>query len=148
MFQTRKTFVHPQNAQYIFFKSESFLTLHTAMELPHSRPKKGSKSIFKIVHVTSEKTDTEEKHCWIKSLFLFSLCTKSILIAALNYSWTTDITWTILWCPYNHSGPWMCQLHCCLWRVRKLSDFIKKYLNLCLICIADPLKMNEWHEGE
>ncbi len=34
-------------------------------------------------------------------------------------------------CPYYLSGPWMCQLRCCLWRVRKLSDFTKKYLDLC-----------------
>ncbi len=31
-----------------------------------------------------------------KSLFLFSLHTKSILVASYNYGWTTDVTWTIL----------------------------------------------------
>ncbi len=33
-------------------------------------------------------------------------------------------------CPYNISGPWMCQLCFCLCRVRKLSDFIKTHV-LC-----------------
>ncbi len=39
-------------------------------------------------------------------------------------------------CPYYISWPWTCQLHCCLWRVRKLSDFTKNIW----ICV---LKMNE-----
>ncbi len=68
------------------------------------KAQKGSKDIVKIVNVTSvyrtpppalaaphvswyslkrvAKTDTEGKNCWIKSLFLFSLCTKSILVAS------------------------------------------------------------------
>ncbi len=33
--------------------------------------------------------DAEETNCWLKSLFLFSLCTKSILVASWNYSWIT-----------------------------------------------------------
>ncbi len=38
----------------------------------------------------------DEKNCWIKSLFLFSLHTKSIFVALSNYSWTPDVTWTVL----------------------------------------------------
>ncbi len=38
----------------------------------------------------------EETNCWIKSLFLFSLHTKSILVTSLNSDWTTDGRWTIL----------------------------------------------------
>ncbi len=42
------------------------------------------------------KGDAEEKNCWITLLFLFSLHTKSILVASYHYGWTTDFTWTIL----------------------------------------------------
>ncbi len=38
-----------------------------------------------------------ETNCWIKSLFLFPLRTKSILlVASLNSDWTTDGRWIIL----------------------------------------------------
>ncbi len=50
-------------------------------------------------------TDTEEKNCWVKSLLLFS----PLMSHGLLY-----------WCPYCLSGSWTCELHCCLWRVRKL----------------------------
>ncbi len=40
--------------------------------------------------------DEEETDCWIKSLFLFSLRRKSVLVASLNSDWTTDGRWTIL----------------------------------------------------
>ncbi len=53
--------------------------------------------------------------------FLFSLHTKSILLASENYSWTTDVTWTIL---MMSLPPWTCQLRCCLCS-RKILDFIK-----------------------
>ncbi len=43
-----------------------------------------------------EDGEVEEKNCWIKLLFLLALRTKSILIASYNYSWTTDVAWTIL----------------------------------------------------
>ncbi len=33
-----------------------------------------------------------EDNCWIKLLFLFSLHTKSILVASYNYGWTPDVT--------------------------------------------------------
>ncbi len=38
----------------------------------------------------------KRRSCWIKSLSLFSLCTKSILVALKNLSWTTCLTWTLL----------------------------------------------------
>ncbi len=41
-------------------------------------------------------TESEETNCWIKSLFLFSLHRKSVLIASLYSDWTTDGRWTIL----------------------------------------------------
>ncbi len=76
-----------------------------------------------------------EKNSWIKSLFLFSLCTKRILVASQNWSWATDVTWTVL--PMSlFLGLGTFQLCCGLWRVRKLSDFIKNIL----ICVP---KMNE-----
>ncbi len=40
--------------------------------------------------------DVEETNCWIKLIFLFSWCINSILVASLNYGWTTDVTWIIL----------------------------------------------------
>ncbi len=39
------------------------------------------------------------------------------------------------------------QLHCCLWRVRKLSDFIKNSL-ICVPKMNENLMGLERHEGE
>ncbi len=44
---------------------------------------------------TVTRRDREETICW-KKLFLFSLRTKSILIASYNSYWTTDGRWTTL----------------------------------------------------
>ncbi len=41
-------------------------------------------------------TDIEEKKLFNKTLFLFSLQTKSILVFSSNEGWTTDVIWTIL----------------------------------------------------
>ncbi len=45
---------------------------------------------------TVMRRDREETNCWKKLLFLFSLRTKSILVASLNSDWTTDGRWSIL----------------------------------------------------
>ncbi len=68
--------------------------------------------------------DVEEMNCWIKSLFLFSLHTKSILVASWNYGWTTDVTDYV-------SGPWLGKDPCCLWEGQRALRIHKKYLNLC-----------------
>ncbi len=41
----------------------------------------------------------------------------------------------------------MCQLRCCLYRVRKLSDFIKNIL-ICVTKMNKDLTGSELHEGE
>ncbi len=47
------------------------------------------------------------------------------------------VEWSLFYrCPYYLSGPWTCQLHCGLCKVRKLSDFIKSIF----ICVT---KTNE-----
>ncbi len=38
----------------------------------------------------------KRRNCLIKSLFLLSLHTKSIVVTSYNYGWTTDVSWTIL----------------------------------------------------
>ncbi len=64
----------------------------------------------KVRSIMVEDGEVEEKNCWIK------------------------------WCRMNYFNDvftmFLGQLHCCQWRVRKLSDFIKNIL----ICF---LKMNE-----
>ncbi len=37
-----------------------------------------------------------ERNSWIKSLFFVFFVRKCILVASKNYSWTIDVTWTIL----------------------------------------------------
>ncbi len=66
----------------------------------------------------------KRRNCWIKSLFLFSLCTKSIRVASLNYGETADVMWTILMSllPLRKTITF-----------RKLLDFIKNIL----ICVPD-----------
>ncbi len=69
--------------------------------------------------------------------------------------------WLNQWCHMNYfnddylsdyspdclSGPWMCQLCCCLCRVRNLSDFIK-YIVICVTKMNEGLGSLERHEGE
>ncbi len=74
----------------------------------------------------------------IKSLFLFSLTTKSILIAlqkntVVPLHYFNDV-------PKFLSGP-------CLGSVRKLSDLIKNIL-ICVLMMNEGLTGLEWHEGE
>ncbi len=74
----------------------------------------------------------KRRNCYRKSFFLFSLRTK------ISRSFIK--VWLSHWCymddHYYLSGHWMCQLCCSLWKVRKLSDFIKNIL----ICVP---KMNK-----
>ncbi len=106
----------------VFIHLWSSRTFWPSIDNDMFKAQKGSKEIIKIVHVT--KTIVKHWHkrinCWIKLLFLFHLCTKSILIALrLNH-------WFEL-CPYNLSGPWTCQFHCC----QNALGFHQKYLPLC-----------------
>ncbi len=75
-------------------------------------------------HAQVKDWPPQRRNGWIK-LFIF------VFFVHINYSrsfikcWTTDVTWTILMMTLLPSGPWTYQLHCCLCRVRKLSDLIK-----------------------
>ncbi len=87
----------------------------------------------------------DEKNCWIKPLFLFSLRTK---ITSQNYSWTPDVTWTLL--PmflHTFLDLGTLQLYCCLWRVWELSDLIKNIL-ICVLKMNEGLMGLERHEVE
>ncbi len=97
------------------------------------------------------ENDTEEKNGWKKFLFLFSLhkeaaYSRSSITLRLNRWCYMDYFWTIL-SLYCISGPWACQLHCCLCRVRKLLDFIKNIL-ICVLKVNKGLVTLERHEGE
>ncbi len=81
-------------------------------------------------------------------LFLFSLHTKSILVALQNWSWTTDVTWTVLSMSLLRFWVWE-QFSCvaCLCMVRELSDFIKNIL-ICVPKMKEGFTGLEWYEGE
>ncbi len=57
------------------------------------------------------------------------------------------LSWYLLRCPYYISWPWMCQLRCCLWRVRMLLDFIKNIF-ICVSKKNEGLTGLERHECE
>ncbi len=89
-----------------------------------------------VYHDTHKSREDAEEKKLLKLLFLFSLHTKSILVALQNYGWTTDVTWTILTMsllPFWALDVSVALLYIC--RVRMISDFIKnificeEYLN-------------------
>ncbi len=97
----RPSFIFRTQIKIFLMKSESFLTLNRQQRNYHVQGPKRSKDIVKIVHmwynhnfmklweyflhcgtvVNKHRILTwKRKNCWIKSLFLFSFCTKSIKI--------------------------------------------------------------------
>ncbi len=82
----------------------------------------------------------KRKNCWIKSLFYIFFAHKKYYCSFINWCHMD-------WCPYYVSGPWTCQLRCCLCRVRKLSDFIKNIL-ICVPKMNKGLTGLERHGGE
>ncbi len=65
-------------------------------------------------------------------LLLFSLRTKSILVASWNYSWKTDVTWTVL--PMSLLRFWTWERCSCIavYGGSESSQILSKiYLNLC-----------------
>ncbi len=86
------------------------------------------------------RRNSGEKNCWI-NCYVFSLRTKSILIASQNWSWATDVTWIILLMSLLRFWTW--EHYSCIavyGRVRELSDSIKNIL----ICVP---KMNKGLTG-
>ncbi len=77
------------------------------------------------------QVDAEEMNCWKKSLFLFSLHTKSILVAKYNYGWTPYVTWIIL--PISLLCLWTLIVLILLLSMEGQSALRmhKKYLHLC-----------------
>ncbi len=72
-----------------------------------------------------------QKRCWIKSLYLFSLHKKMILVAAGNYSWTPDVTWTVLmifFATFLDVGTLVVLLSM---KGQRALGLHQKYLNLC-----------------
>ncbi len=86
---------------------------------------------MKILIVNVERLTGKRRNCWIKSLFLFSLCTKSIHVSSLNYGWTSDVTWTIL--TVSLLPFWALNVSVVLLSIQgqKSLGFHQKYLNLC-----------------
>ncbi len=72
---------------------------------------------------------------------MFYLHTKSILIASQNWSWATDVTWTVLPMFLYVSGSGKISV------AYKLSDFIKNIL-ICVPKMNEGLMGFELHEGE
>ncbi len=71
---------------------------------------------------------------------IFVFFATSILETSYNYGWTADVTQAVL----------MMSLLCfyaCLWKVRKLSDFISNIF-MCVQKMDEGLTGLEWHEGE
>ncbi len=77
------------------------------------------------------RRNLEEKNCWIKLLFLFSLCTNIILVASQNWSWATYITWTVL--PTSLLRFWALIVIISLLSMegQRALRFHQKYLHLC-----------------
>ncbi len=88
-------------------------------------------------HERVSKTNMEEKKLLNKDVifvfFAHEKNTHSFIQLWLN-------PWLFYQYPFYRFGPWTCQLHCCLCRVRKLSDFIQNIF----ICV---LKMNKGLTG-
>ncbi len=80
--------------------------------------------------------DAEETNCWIKSLFLFSLCTKyshSFITLRLNHWWQMDF-WR---CLSYFSGPFWCAI----WRF-----LIVDYKNVSRICFWRNIVVSCYNE--
>ncbi len=72
-----------------------------------------------------------QKRCWITSLYLFSLRKKMILVASENYSWTPDVTWTVLliyFATFLDVGTLVVLLSM---KGQRALGLHQKYLNLC-----------------
>ncbi len=90
----------------------------------------------------------KRRNCWIKSLFLFSLHTKSILIASKKYGWTTDVIWTILMMSIVLFWALIMVVPLLSMEGQKALRFHQKYLNLCSEDECEGLMGLQWHEGE
>ncbi len=91
-------------------KSENFLTLHRQQ---YSQTQKRNKDIVKTVHVTSVV------QLYFYKLQEYFLCAKNTKIMTLSNSFSLLTIFL---------GLGTFQLHCCLCRIRKLSDLIKNIL--------------------
>ncbi len=76
------------------FNNLSPLRLLRVTVAPFWRVSAGRKQ--RMLFCVSRYGDAAETNCWIKSLFLFSLRRKGVLVTSLNSDWTTDGKWTIL----------------------------------------------------
>ncbi len=79
----------------------------------------------------------------------------SVFFVHQKYSRSFVKLWLNYWCHMDYFddvlttflGLYTFQLHCCLWRVRKLSDFIKNIL-ICVPKMSKGLMVLERHAGE
>ncbi len=79
------------------------------------------------------------------TLFLFSLRTKSILVASYNYGWPTDVTWTILTMFFLHF--WALNVSVALLSM-ELSESFHKNILICVPKMNEGLTGLEQHKDE
>ncbi len=123
-FQTRKTFVHLQHKlRYYWWNPRAFWPCIDSLEYFLSK-----KRLYSTISSFPCKSSTRVHE---NTTAMFSLRTKSILVASQNYCWTTDVTWTIL--TMSLLPFWALNVVVTLLSMKgqKVLGFYQKYLNLC-----------------
>ncbi len=117
----RILFVHKENKNNDFI--QQFLLFRDRLQCAFTRVPRCIG-----VHSSACKQGTAHAFCF--------LCTQIIFVASKNYSWTTDVKWTIL--TMSLLPFWALNVSVALlsMRVRKLSDFIRNIL----ICVSNMNK--------
>ncbi len=131
-FQTCKTFIHFLNEIKIFMmKSKSFLTLHRQQcKLNVPKPITIARTSVKLMRVLSSELSQDAAH---------TCHPPAAPCACIDYMQRKACAYVVILCIMADAeyvlatflGLGIFQLCCCLWRVKKLSDFIKNIL----ICV-------------
>ncbi len=116
----RPSFIYATQIKILLMKSESFLTLHRQSRILLEHKKKRLYSTISSLPCQSSTRVHEN------TTAMFSLRTKSILVASQNYCWNTDVTWTIL--TMSLLPFWALNVSM---KGQKVLRFYQKYLNLC-----------------
>ncbi len=77
------------------------------------------------------RRNSGEKNGWVNCYFCFLCTKKSILVASQNWSWATDVTWTVLPKYLYVSGPGNILVALLSMEDQIALWFNKKYLNFC-----------------
>ncbi len=156
------SFISIKQIKIFLMKSESFLTLHRQQRnwnIVRTSLQYSMWQCFNCNVMKLRKKNFFAKKTKINTLFnnlsVFDARSREYHNRHNKYSRSFITLRLNYWChmDYGHrysyylSGPWMRQLRCCLYKARKLSDFIKKYVNLCSKDERRSYGM-ERHEGE